>query len=134
MGIKLLDENIDWDFKRALKPEGALIPVTSHGKNSVVKVYMKKVPRYYHRITVDVDGTGYKISEEGRKALKKMVVDYDGPDVRESKRNFVNTYVLDTEVQRSGDSTEGEGMFLYKLMLLLEKDENLEDLVKPHKT
>lgn len=133
MSIKLLDEKIDWSkaLKKASKSEGVLIPVTSHGKNSAVRLFMKKVPRYYHNLSVDVDGTGYKISEQGRKALAGLISYYGEPDVRTPKRGFVNTYVMDLEVQRGGTSLEGEGRILDHLMLLLGKSENLEDLLRP---
>lgn len=133
MSIKLLEENIDWGklLKRASKSEGILIPVSSHGKNSAVRLLMKKVPRYYHNLKIDVDGTGYKISDQGRKALASLISFYGEPDVRTPKRSFVDTYSVDLEVQRGGDSTEGEERILDQLALLLEKSENLEDLVKP---
>lgn len=133
MSIKLLEENIDWGklLKRASKSVGVLIPVSSHGKNSAVRLFMKKVPRYYHNLKIDVDGTGYKISDQGRKALANLISFYGEPDVRTPKRSFVNTYAVDLEVQRGGDSTEGEERILDQLALLLEKSENLEDLVKP---
>lgn len=126
MSIKII-QNVDEDtFKNGFKSTGVHISVKVDEKNSSIILYVKKLARIYHRLVIDIDRAGFKVSEHGRKELKKLIDFYGPPDVREPKRDFINTYVLDVEVQRGDDTFEGELRILDQLFLLLEKDENLE--------
>jgi hypothetical protein len=128
MAIKLNEYVDEKTIKKASKRDGIYLHVLSDERKSSVRLFVKKVPTFYNRIIIDIDHTGYKISNKGRENLKKLTDFYGKPDVREPKRSFLNSYILDIEVQRGGDDLSGEVGILDRLFTLLEKQDNLEKM------
>jgi hypothetical protein len=126
MPIKII-QNVDNEiFKKGFYSDGTPISVEVYGKKAVILLFVKKVSKTYHRLEVDIDKTGFKISDNGRTELKKLTDSYGLPDIREPERSFVNTYILDIDVQRGDNTFSGELGILHHLFLLLENEENLE--------
>lgn len=128
MAIKLENQIELETVKAALKAGGATVSVMINSIRAPIKLFIKNVPKLYHRVSIDIDGTGFKISDKGREALKKLADFYGLPDVREPRRLFTNTYVLDIDVQRGSEDMSGELRILDQLFLLFEQDENLQKI------
>ena len=108
---------------------GTSVRVFFDENQSFIYVSMVK-NRNYHRIEIDIETTGYKISRQGRRDLAVLIQQAGQPDVREPEREFVNTCVLDIEVQREDKRLRGEMNVLHLLLRLLEEPGVIEKQTK----
>jgi hypothetical protein len=124
MGIKVKDynnENIIEMIEKGFEKSGILLPC---GEFSI-RLKIKKI-KNYNKLIIDVDGSNFRINDNGRIELKNLLDYYKYPNVKEPRRKIIDSRVLDMEVQRNQKDLSREAIILKSMLLILEKDKNLE--------
>lgn len=109
---------------------GVLVPVLVNNEvKSGIRLYVKEGRGNSISIEVDIDGTGYKVSDIGRELVDKMIQDKNVLSQPKRKKDpdgyTVNSYALEVSVESRSDDRENELETLKNLFSILEEGKAL---------